>query len=124
MYRLSILDSASALSESRSMSVEDEKQSLPQLSEETLSDLRELSIRCRELLHGLSTHDGARVREQMASFNIWAANMGVFRKGQQSIASRLSSAPDISKLIQQLLETLKRDIGNQNAGRLSSKGED
>ncbi|UKZ64246.1 uncharacterized protein TrAtP1_005465 [Trichoderma atroviride] len=92
------------------MMSEDEKQHYPQLSEERLSDLRESSVRCRELLHQLSIHDGARVREQMASFNIWAANMGVFRQGRQSIASRLSSAPEISKLIQQLLETLKRDV--------------
>ncbi|KAK1254167.1 hypothetical protein MKX08_008162 [Trichoderma sp. CBMAI-0020] len=89
---------------------EDEAQHYPQLSEERLSDLRESSIRCRELLHQLSIHDGARVRDQMASFNIWAANMGVFRQGQQSIASRLSSAAEISKLVQQLLDTLKRNV--------------
>lgn len=117
MYHLSILYSASTLRESHIMSAEDEKRHVPQLSEERLSDLRELSIRCRELLHQLSIHDGARVRDQMASFNIWAANMGVFREGQQSIAHRLSSAPETSKLIQQLLEVLRRDIGNQNLGR-------
>lgn len=99
------------------MSAKDKEQHFPQLSEETLSDVRELSIRCRELLQRLSVHDGARAREQMASLNIWAANMGVFRQGQQSIASRLSSAPEIGKLIQQLLKVLSRDIGNQNLDR-------
>ncbi|KAL7919928.1 hypothetical protein ACQKWADRAFT_329278 [Trichoderma austrokoningii] len=102
--------SPSASSESHIMSVEDEKSDFPQLSEETLSDLRELCHRCKELLDILSSRDGARVEDQKARFNIWAANMGVFRGGQHSIASRLSSAPEIIRLIHQLLVALKRSI--------------
>lgn len=90
---------------------------VPTTSNETLSDLRELSIRCRELLHELSTDDGGaataeglEARELMATFNIWAANMGVFREGRQSLASRLQSTPQISELVRQLLELLKRDL--------------
>jgi hypothetical protein len=48
----------------------------------------------------------------MASFNIWAANMGVFHEGRQSLTSRLKSTPDISELAQQLLVALKWDLGS------------
>lgn len=85
-------------------------------SNETLEDLRELSTGCRDLLHQISAEDGAEdqaeARELMASFNIWAMNMGAFRDGQQSIAARLRSAPQISKLVQQLLVVLKLELGN------------
>lgn len=88
----------------------------PQTSDSTLLDLRELSIRCRALLHQLSTDDGVdngvEIRELKASFNIWAANMGVFNEGRQSLASRLKSVPKISKLVQQLLLVLQHDLGN------------
>lgn len=96
----------------------DEEPTVAQTSDETLSDLRKLSIQCRALLHKLSANDGptdtdgAEARELMASFNIWAANMGVFREGRQSLTSRLKSAPEISELVQQLLVALKRDLGS------------
>ncbi|KAM5347455.1 hypothetical protein ACJ41O_010460 [Fusarium nematophilum] len=97
---------------------EEDTPSIAQTSDETLSDLRQISIRCRLLLHKLSTPpdsptDGAEAREQMASFNIWASNMGVFREGRQSLSSRLKSAPEISELAQQLLLTLERDLEKQ-----------
>ncbi|KAF4463390.1 serine threonine kinase [Fusarium albosuccineum] len=83
-------------------------------SEETPPDLKEISVRCRALLHELSTSGNASNAlagtELMASFNIWAANMGVFRQGQQSLASRLRSAPDIRELVHQLLVALERDL--------------
>ncbi|RSL41640.1 hypothetical protein CEP54_015754 [Fusarium duplospermum] len=91
-----------------------EELAVPLTSDETLSDIRELSIRCRELLHQLSADDGpadgAEARELMAGFNIWAANMGVFRDGQQSLTSRLKNAPQICELVQQLLMVLERDL--------------
>ncbi|KAI0543458.1 hypothetical protein F4679DRAFT_577614 [Xylaria curta] len=93
-----------------------EEQIIAESSNETLSDLRELTIQCRALLHQLSfinrpTHtDRAEASDLMASFNIWAANMGVFRTGRQSLTFRLKSAPDISKLVQQLLVALKRNL--------------
>ncbi|KAL2678788.1 hypothetical protein Neosp_009539 [[Neocosmospora] mangrovei] len=83
-------------------------------SGETLADIRETSIRCRELIHQLSDDDDlddrVEARELMSGFNNWAANMGVFREGQQSLTYRLGSAPQISELVQQLLVTLQRDL--------------
>lgn len=88
----------------------------PPTSDETLSDIRELSTRCKELLRQLSTDYGpgglVEVRDMMARFNIWAANMGVFREGRQSAASRLKNAPQIAELVHQLLVALRRDLGS------------
>ncbi|KAK2032674.1 hypothetical protein LX32DRAFT_167054 [Colletotrichum zoysiae] len=96
------------------MESNDEDAAIFSTSDNTLSALRELSIRCKGLLHQLSAYDGlaggAEARELKASFNIWAANMGAFREGQQSLASRLKSAPQISRLVQQLLLTLQHDL--------------
>lgn len=96
----------------------DEDPAVSSTSDETLSDIRKLSIRCRDILHQLSADDGSvdrpEAREVMANFNIWATNMGVFREGQQSLASRLKSAPQISDLVQQLLVALERDLGSPN----------
>lgn len=98
------------------MEKNDEELAISPTSDVTLSHTRDLSIRCRELIHQLSAEDGstdgAEARELMAGFNIWVANMGVFRDGQQSITSRLKSAPQISELVQQLLAVLERDLGN------------
>ncbi|KAI1739865.1 hypothetical protein F4680DRAFT_126310 [Xylaria scruposa] len=89
-----------------------EEQIIAQTSNETLSGLRELTIECRSLLHQLSVDTNkVEAEDLMASFNIWAANMGVFSEGRQSLTFRLKSAPDISKLVQQLLVALKRDLG-------------
>ncbi|KAI0881979.1 uncharacterized protein GGS22DRAFT_171263 [Annulohypoxylon maeteangense] len=88
----------------------DEEPIIDHTSDKTLSDLRELSIQCRALLHQLPATAGPEAIDLMASFNIWAANMGVFREGRQSLTSRLKSAPEISELVQQLLVALKRDL--------------
>ncbi|KAM0414538.1 hypothetical protein ACHAPT_013618 [Fusarium lateritium] len=99
------------------MASQDDAPSIAQASGETLSDLKETSIRCRALLHKLSAEDGptngVAAREQMASFKIWAANMGIFREGRQSLASRLKGAPEISELAHQLLVALERDLERQ-----------
>ncbi|KAI0446278.1 hypothetical protein F4803DRAFT_568292 [Xylaria telfairii] len=119
------------------METNNEESTIAQTSDETLSDLRELSIQCRELLHHLSVNnrptstDGAEARELMANFNTWAANMGVFREGLQSLNSRLKSAPDISKLVQQLLIALQRSLekillrmGNKDDSPSTSESDD
>lgn len=76
-------------------------------------DVRDVTIRCRELLHHLSLKDDDEMvaKELMASFNVWAANMGVFRQGRQSLASILRSAPQIKEIVYQLLRVLKNDLG-------------
>ncbi|KAI1453987.1 hypothetical protein F4805DRAFT_441186 [Annulohypoxylon moriforme] len=102
------------------MEENDEEPKIDQTSDKTLSDLRDLSIQCRALLHQLPANAGPEAGELMASFNIWTANMGVFREGRQSLTSRLKSAPEISELVQQLLTALKRDL-EKIAFRLDSK---
>ncbi|KAL7892165.1 hypothetical protein HDV64DRAFT_265247, partial [Trichoderma sp. TUCIM 5745] len=92
------------------MSVEDETQHLPQLLEETLADIRELSTRCEELLQELSTHGGVRVKNLLAIFKSQTEDMGVFGEGQQSIASHLSSAPKFVTNIHRILKLLKCEI--------------
>lgn len=92
-----------------------EDQTLLSTSNEALSTLRELSIQCRELLQQLSAKndpaDDAHADELAPSFNIWMANMGVFREGRQSLEARLKSAPQVSELVRKLLVVLKRDLG-------------
>lgn len=94
----------------------DEELAHPGTLNTMLVDLRELSTECRDLLHQISAENEAEdrpeARELMASFNIWTANMGTFREGQQSMASRLRSAPQIRELVQQLLVVLKLELGN------------
>lgn len=84
-------------------------------TDETLPDLRGLSILCRGLLRRLSATDvsvdAAEARDVMASFNLWAANMGVFRNGHHSLASRLKNTPQISGLLHRLLLMLRHDLG-------------
>lgn len=61
-------------------------------SDEMISDIRDASTRCKALLHGLSKDgntNASEAREEMASFNIWVADMGVFDEGRKSITSRL-----------------------------------
>ncbi|KAM0552645.1 hypothetical protein ACHAPJ_007742 [Fusarium lateritium] len=83
-------------------------------SKQTLSNIRELSIRCRDLLNRVSTldsiTDAADARDTMTSFNIWAANLGVFEEGRLSIAYRLKDAPQVSHLTENLLIELERHL--------------
>lgn len=101
---------------STTMESRDEDSAISPTSDDALLVLRDLSIQCRELLHQLTADGGvaggAEAGELKASFNIWAANMGVFREGRQSLASRLKNAPQISRLVQQLLMTLRHYLGN------------
>lgn len=85
-------------------------------SKQTLSGIRELSIRCRDLLNQMATldsiTDAADARDIMTSFNIWAANLGIFDEGRLSVAYRLKDAPQVSQLTEKLLIELERYLGN------------
>ncbi|KAJ8131835.1 hypothetical protein O1611_g1788 [Lasiodiplodia mahajangana] len=93
-----------------------EEQALAKASNETLSDIQDLTIQCRGLFRQLSTdntltiEDGIEGRGLMASFKMWTAEMGVFDEGQQSFTSRLKSIPKISKPTRSYLDHLKRDL--------------
>jgi hypothetical protein len=49
-------------------------------------------------------------RDQMAQFNMWAANIGVLAKDQQSLDFRLKDIPAMHRLIRQLLKALEEDL--------------
>lgn len=83
------------------------------ISKHAFLDLRNLALDCRELLQDLSTtRHGAKAREQMARFNILAANMNVYAEGVQALGFKLKDMPDIGKLLKNLLEALQNDLGN------------
>ncbi|KAI1192322.1 hypothetical protein F5X97DRAFT_341081 [Nemania serpens] len=95
------------------MLVKIEEPTTAQTPNETLADLRELSIQCRAILRQLSADDeptGAEAEKWTASFNVWAADMGVFHEDQQSLTSGLKSSPDVCEMVRQLLVALKRDL--------------
>ncbi|KAL8376138.1 hypothetical protein RB595_007312 [Gaeumannomyces hyphopodioides] len=85
----------------------------PSLSNTALAVLRDSATQCRQLLHELSARDDTatyETEEMMAAFNILAANMGIFRQGQHSLASRLQNVPEIASLVRQLLDALQRHL--------------
>lgn len=49
-------------------------------------------------------------RDQMAQFNMWAANIGVLAKDQQSLDFRLKDIPAMHRIIRQLLKALEEDL--------------
>lgn len=96
---------------------EDDAKIAPLPSTSLLTDLRDSALRCREILRKLSSVEGSMgsaAEEMMATFNILAANMGIFRQGQHSLVARLQSAPEVADLILQLLDALDRRLGISN----------
>ncbi|KAF6831808.1 ankyrin repeat protein [Colletotrichum musicola] len=114
------------------MTDDDEERISPLLSDSALTDIRDSAVQCRKLLHKLSTAcsvatDDAttyEAEEMMATFNILAHNMGIFRQGHHSLASRLQNVPDISSLVRQLLDTLQHHLGNYQHRVLLERGTD
>ncbi|KLU81030.1 hypothetical protein MAPG_00125 [Magnaporthiopsis poae ATCC 64411] len=105
---------------------DDDAKIAPLPSDVALAVLRGSAMQCRKLLHELSAGDDAAAYEtedMMAAFNILAANMGIFRQGQHSLASRLQNAPEIASLVRQLLDALQRHLvyalaeGDNGSGR-------
>jgi hypothetical protein len=94
---------------------DDDAKIAPLPSSAVLTDLRDSAVRCRKLLHELSAADDAatyEAEEMAAAFNTAAANMGIFRQGEHSLASRLQNVPEIAGLVGQLLGALQRHLGN------------
>lgn len=92
---------------------------LPVSSDAQLLDIRQIATRCRELLlllakpNELSGNPDSEASKQLTSFNIWAANVGVFRAASQSLAARLKSIPDISTSMQKILTNLEGKLGKK-----------
>ncbi|UKZ79253.1 hypothetical protein TrVFT333_007003 [Trichoderma virens FT-333] len=91
--------------------MDNEGPSAAMTSDEILFDIRQRSIRCAALLQNLSNEDStdtAEARVQMARFNTWAVDTGVFCEAQlQSIDSLSKRHPEISEGIQQTLSKLE-----------------
>jgi hypothetical protein len=91
----------------------DDVRSDVEISMDAFLELRNVALDCRELLRDLSTtRSGAKAREEMARFNILAANMNIYAEGVQALGFKLKDTPDISKLLKGLLEALQNDLGN------------
>lgn len=91
----------------------DDSRSDVEISKDAFLDLRNVALGCLELLRDLSTtRSSAKAREQMARFNILAANMNIYAEGVQALGFKLKDAPDISRLLKSLLEALRSDLGN------------
>lgn len=88
----------------------DNLEQLPVTADNLLGDIQRLVGRCKDLLQELCIYDKEATRH-LASFNIWAAAVGAFRLGHQSLAARLKDIPDISSLTERLLEGLSRNLG-------------
>ncbi|RDL36321.1 uncharacterized protein BP5553_05673 [Venustampulla echinocandica] len=58
----------------------------------------------------VSEIDEEKIQVQLARFNIWASNIGVFVRGGLSLDKRLEAAPDIAELFNELLEMLQSFI--------------
>lgn len=92
---------------------------LPVASDTQLQDIRSTATRCRALLQKLAKADELSAQtdteaiKQLTAFNIWAANVGVFRPGQQSLAARIKSLPETSASIQQFLLSLEANLGKK-----------
>lgn len=97
----------------------EENSVLPVAQDEVLDEIRSTAQACQKLLERLQDTNLAGTRadsyteasRELTSFNIWASGVGAFRHGSQSLASRLKSSPETSHMVQQLLFSLKTDLG-------------
>lgn len=48
--------------------------------------------------------------DQLARFNIWAANIGVFAEGHASLDYRVRNSNKVKAMVMQLLQTLQRKL--------------
>lgn len=86
---------------------------LPVAPDEVLGDIANLAVGCRDLLQQLSTHyesqsvPNSEAKSQRIAFEIWAAAVGAYRHGEQSLAYRLKSLPETSDQILKLLSSLR-----------------
>jgi hypothetical protein len=58
----------------------------------------------------LPSYENGWTEDQLARFNIWAANLGVFARGHASADHRLRDCDEIRNLILQLLEALCENL--------------
>jgi hypothetical protein len=78
--------------------------------EDTLS-LAARARQCRNEFNKLSADvQDPWARDQMAQFNMWAANIGVLAKDHQSLDFRLKEIPTMYRLVRQLLRALEEDL--------------
>lgn len=86
-------------------------------SDEALADIGSAAARCQALLESLSGRNSELLEEngdaakQLTNFNIWAAGVGAFRDGHESLTLRLKSAPELGSQISQLLTSLALNLG-------------
>ncbi|CZR60318.1 uncharacterized protein PAC_10214 [Phialocephala subalpina] len=58
----------------------------------------------------MPSHDNGWTEDQLAGFNIWVTNLGVFAHGHASVDHRLRDCEDIRNLMLQLLDALRENL--------------
>jgi hypothetical protein len=69
-----------------------------------------ISEACVVLFTAFSKHQPQWSEDQLARFNIWTANLGVFENGHASVDYRLRDHPDVLNLVIQQLDVLKINL--------------
>jgi hypothetical protein len=69
-----------------------------------------ISEECIVLFNEFSKHQPQWSEDQLARFNIWIENLGVFENGHASVDYRLRDHPDILNLVTQQLDVLKINL--------------
>ncbi|KAF7179371.1 hypothetical protein CNMCM7691_008304 [Aspergillus felis] len=57
-----------------------------------------------------TSHTAPRFEDQLARFNIWAANLGVFAEAHASLDYRLRNSPKVKAVMMQQLQALQRKL--------------
>jgi hypothetical protein len=62
------------------------------------------------VLVGQASQTTSAFEDQLARFNIWAANIGVFAEAHASLDYRIRNSPKVKVMVMQLLQALKRKL--------------
>lgn len=68
------------------------------------------AIRFNALVSSANNKSSPEFEDQLARFNIWAANIGAFAEAHASLDYRLRSSPKVKTMMTQLLEALRRKL--------------
>jgi hypothetical protein len=69
-----------------------------------------ISEACVVLFKAFFKHQPQWSENQLARFNIWIANLGIFENGHASVDYRLRDHPDVLNLVIQQLDVLKINL--------------
>lgn len=71
------------------------------------------ALDCVDLFNRSAKERQPWAEDQLARFNVWATNLGVFATEHASVGYRLRDVPEISKLVMQQLEVLSANLSHR-----------